>query len=312
MKTSPEKSTVAIALSTYNEERRIDRCLTSCLTQRTRHTVRVIVCDDGSIDNTAASIRSLQSDNPLLEFTQIGHQERGVARGIAVDAALTYQPDFLFIIDADMFLPDDLVENCVSFLSNQRQYGALVIPELAFSSYTNYWTQVKVFERNLIGNAGERYEGNSIEAARFWRLDAYHLSGGLNTTQIAFEDIQPSLRFTQKGGQIARASFTYLQHDEKHITLKSLVQKKSYYFSKLPATVATEKHGLCTMLSRWYFFRPVLYQPGNIRRCLARPDLALGVFLMYWLLTFIAIYQAAISWLKTFVPAKGQHNYADY
>lgn len=299
MNTSSETLTVAIALSSYNEEKQIERCLLSCLTQQTRHTVRVVVCDDGSQDSTVACVRNLQPAYPLLEVVQIHHQERGVARDIAIGTALTYQPDFLLFIDADMILADDLVEQCADFLSSRTQYGALVIPEVAFSSYTNYWTRVKIFERNMIGNAGEAYGANSIEAARFWRAAAFQLSGGLNTSQIAFEEIQPSLRYLQQGGQIARAIFTNIQHDEKYVTLKALIQKKAYYFAQVPATVASERRGLRTLLSRWYFFRPVLYRPVNLRRYLVCPHLAGGVFVMYWLLTFIAIYQMATARFKT-------------
>lgn len=92
-----------------------------------------------------------------------------------------------------------------------------------------------------------------------------------------------------KGGLILRAVNTYLLHNEKKATLKEILSKKLYYFSQMNKTFNAEDKGFIKALSRWYFFRPVLYRPSNILKALRHPLLALGMFSMYLCLTFIGV-----------------------
>ncbi len=57
---------------------------------------------------------------------------------------------------------------------------------------------MKVFERRLINNSGEEVDLNSIEAARFWRSQAYVATGGIHPEQISFEEIQPTIKMYRK------------------------------------------------------------------------------------------------------------------
>ena len=222
-------------------------------------------------------------------MTKLPHLERGIARKTAIDIAKKEGCEYLFIIDSDMKLKDGLIFDCVNYLEADSTLGALVIPEIPFSDYNNYFSKVKVFEREIINNAGKYLDKNSIEAARFWKMDAYDSSGGLNPNQIAFEETQPTIRYVENGGKIERAVFTGVHHDEKMVTLKNLVKKKSYYFSVMPKTLSTEKKGMKKALARWYFFRPVLYRGSNILRYIKHPLLAIGMFYMYIILTFVAV-----------------------
>ena len=131
----------------------------------------------------------------------------------------------------------------LQYFNGNPSIGALVIPELAFSDYTNFFSKVKVFERNIINNAGENVGHNSIEAARFWRREEYKKSGGINFNQIAFEETQPTIRYLEVGGKIKRAVFTGVKHDEKKVTLKNILEKKKYYFSVMNKTIGSEKSG---------------------------------------------------------------------
>lgn len=291
--TSSVTSSVVITVTTYNDAERIEACLRSCLGQRGLASVAIVVADDGSTDATLAILQRLAAQADNLHILPLAHGERGRARAAAIEKALTLAPDFLLFLDSDMTLPADLVQQCAAY-ADQQQYGALVIPERAFSTSTNFFTRVKVFERNIINNAGATYNGaHSIEAARFWRTDAYLRSGGFHPAQIAFEETQPTLRYLARGGRVARATFTAIDHDEKQVTLRSLVAKKRYYFSKLQLTVDTEEQGFTKLWQRWFFLRPVLYRPANLYRYVRQPHLALGMVVMYLLLTGVAVVEYA-------------------
>lgn len=279
---------VVIVLSTYNNSDLIEKSLLSYLTQ-SEINLQVVVADDGSTDQTRVIIEKLRTMYSNLHTIYLEHGERGIARKMAIEEAKKLNPEFIVIMDSDMQMVQNLIKDCLAYFHNHADVGALVIPEKAYSESKNLMTKVKVFERTVINNAGHSLGSNSIEAARFWRLDAYIKSGGINFSQIAFEETQPTIRYVEIGGIIQRAEFTGVRHDEKHVTLKGLVNKKKYYFSKMSHTLETEESGTLKALQRWYFFRPVLYRKENLVQYMRHPILTLGMIFMYFYLSCICV-----------------------
>lgn len=289
--------TVGIVFSTYNSASYVGKCLRSCLHQRYQNVV-IIISDDGSSDHTVKTLKAEANNDPRVTIFELVHGERGIARATAINEAKRLNVEFLYIIDSDMILNENLVSDCLIYLNEHQEIGGLIIPEIAYSDYQNFYSKVKVFERNIINNAGEAVGANSIEAARFWRMDAYNSTGGININQIAFEETQPTIRYLEKGGNLKRAVFTGVQHDEKQVTLKNIVAKKKYYFSVMHKTLNTEAHGDKKALTRWYFFRPVLYRKSNLKEYIKHPLLTIGMVHMYVVLTLVAIGQVLKSKLK--------------
>lgn len=281
---------VGIVFATYNSAEYVESCLRSCLDQDYPEKV-VVVSDDGSTDNTVEVLRECGKGRLELHIIELPHGERGIARAKAIEKAIEEGIDYLFIIDSDMVLKEGLVREAVGYLVEHKDIGGLVIPEIAYSEYKNFYSRVKVFERNVINDAGEELGKNSIEAARFWRLSEYLSTGGINVGQIAFEETQPTIRYVGSGGKIKRATFTGVYHNEKRVTLSNLVKKKRYYFSVMDKTLSTEEGGTGKALSRWYFFRPVLYRKANLKKYLRHPLLTLGMVWMYIVLTFVGAWE---------------------
>lgn len=279
---------VGIIFSTFNSSEYVEKCLKSILDQK-YDDFFVVVSDDGSTDDTVKVLEDAAKAYDNFYLLPLPHGERGIARAEAIKKAKELKMDYLFIIDSDMVLKDNLLRDCVNYLKENSEVGGLVVPEIAFSTFKNYYSKVKVFERNTINNAGEDLGKNSIEAARFWKLSEYDKTGGININQISFEETQPTIRYTEMGGMIKRAIFTGVYHDEKYVTLKNILQKKKYYFSVMHKTINSEEGGSKKALSRWYFFRPVLYRPSNLLRYLKHPLLTLGMIYMYFALTFIGV-----------------------
>lgn len=285
---------VALIFSTYNSSEYVSKCLLSCLKQDYPDFI-VIAADDGSSDDTVEVMKKAGAGYDNLYIIPLPHGERGIARITAIEKAKELKCSYMAVIDSDMVLKDGLVKDCVEYFDNNPKVGALVIPEIAFSDYNNFVSKVKVFERNIINNAGKNWGRNSIEAARFWRIEAYESTGGFNPKQISFEEIQPSIRYFEKGGIIKRADFTGLYHDEKYVTFSNLLKKKRYYFSVMNNTLTTEKQGLKSALQRFYFFRPVLYRKDNLITYLKHPLLTLGMIYMYLILSFFGVYEVLKS-----------------
>lgn len=280
--------TVGIILSTYNNGSIAKECLLSCLEQSYKDVV-IVVADDGSTDDTVKIIEDIKEEHTNLHLLKLPHCERGIARKKAYEELIKFNINYIYIIDSDMILENDLILKCVRYFCENSIVGGLVIPEIPFSNANNFYSKVKVFERSTINNAGEHLSANSIEAARFWRIDEYDSTGGINPEQISFEETQPTIRYLEMGGVIRRAVFTGVQHDEKRVTLKELISKKKYYFSKMDNTFRTESKGFFKALSRWYFFRPVLYRKENIKQYFRHPILFIGMMWMYLCLSFIGL-----------------------
>jgi glycosyltransferase involved in cell wall biosynthesis len=277
---------LVILLSSYNNESIIAKCIKSCLYQ-SHEDLEVVVADDGSSDKTVDILKSMDKTHKNLHILSLPHGERGIARKKAIEKAWDLSPEYIYIIDSDMILKKDLAEKCIAYFQKNKEIGGLIIPEEPFSKYTNFFSKVKVFERSVINRAGKKVGSNSIEAARFWKSEEYKRSGGINFNQIAFEETQPTIRYIEMGGYLERGTFTGVNHDEKEVTLKNILEKKRYYFSVMNKTTESEKNGTMKAIKRWYFFRGVLYRKENIIEYIKHPRLTFGMIYMYIALTFV-------------------------
>ena len=278
--------TLVILLSAYNNEEIIEECVMSSLGQSGAD-IQVVIADDGSTDTTPSILKKIAEKHNNFHPIFLPHGERGIARKKAIEKARELNPDYIYIIDSDMILEDGLAEKCISHMEKHPQIGSLVIPERAFTTHDNFFSKVKVFERNVVNRAGRFLGKTSIEAARFWKTEEYERSGGINFNQIAFEETQPTIRYLEQGGVIERAEFTGVAHNEKRVTLKNILQKKRYYFSVMDKTLESEEGGFMKALKRWYFFRGVLYRGENLIEYIKHPILTLGMIYMYIALTLV-------------------------
>lgn len=276
----------AIIITTYNSGSYIDKLLSSIVKQA-RNDLFVVIADDGSTDDTVARLNAFKKVYGQVKILELSHKERGYARSQALKFVLERQYPYLLILDADMVLEDRLIDECMMTFKQDPRVGALVLKETPVSSFSNLMTQVKVFERTVVNNSKRVLDKNSIEAARFWRRQAYITSGGINPNQIAFEETQPTIRYIEGGGLIIKHMGAGLLHDEKKVTLRNIFKKKQYHFQMMKKTFETENEGLLKALKRWYFFRPVMYRKCNMILYLKHPILTLGMIFMYLVLTSV-------------------------
>lgn len=282
---------VMIITTTYNSQYHVSDLIESCAEQSYR-AFELIIADDGSTDFTNQVIEDYAKEYDWITHLKLSHGERGIARFRAIQKSRESKFKYLFIVDSDMKLEKNLLSEAVEKLEKNERIGALVIKEIPVSTHSNVMTRIKTFERMVINNA-YKVDKHSIEAARFWREDDYLLSGGINPKQISFEETQPTIRYIDKGGKIERLTTSGLIHDEKKVTFRNLMAKKKYHFKMMPRTMVSEDKGIFKALSRWYFFRPVLYQPNNLWLYIKHPLLTAGMLAMYMALTFVGVRELA-------------------
>ena len=218
---------VVVAMSTFNDTERAVMAVQSIFASRTRATVLAVVVDDGSEQETVDALAALQTDHANFHFLPRPHRERGFARHEAIEEAIKLDADFILFMDADMELDPDAIEHCIVAVQ-QSGAGAVLLREVPHSSFNNFATQVKVFERFIVNNSQQEISTDSIEAARFWTVEAWKQSGGLNPKQIAFEEIQPTIRYMKSGGKVVRQRIARMKHDEKEVLFSELFGKKAW------------------------------------------------------------------------------------
>ncbi|MFZ5596264.1 MAG: glycosyltransferase family 2 protein [Bacillota bacterium] len=266
------RPTLGILITSYNDDRAIlNRCIRSAYEQDYENLF--IVCIDDGSDVPVSEVIDFPFTESRLQIKRIRHSERSVSRDTGLEVLREKGADYFVFIDSDMVLPAGFASRAVDFITGNKCTG-VVIPEVAFSQSDNYWTRVKVFERNLY-QAVCPVNRTSIEAARLWDLKNFPgFCNGLN----AFEEIQPTINCINSGGRVCRTADTYILHDEKHVSLGGLLKKKSGYFSVMGDHRAAN---LGDMFTRFYFFRPQLYTIKNIKSYFSHPLLFLGVVLLY-------------------------------
>ena len=288
---------VVVAMSTFNDTERTVKAVESIFQSQTRAIVKAVVVDDGSEQETVDALAALGEQHEHLHFMPRPHRERGFARHEAIEESLALEADFILFMDADMELDPQAIDQCLLAV-NQSGAGAVLLREIPHSSFDNFATQVKVFERHILNNSQQQITQDSIEAARFWSVEAWRQSGGLNPHQIAFEEIQPTIRYLKSGGKVARQRGAKLRHDEKEVLFSELFGKKAYYFGKMHKTGSTEEQGFREMVKRWYPFRRVYYEGQKVKEYIKHPILASGMVGMYAGLTLLAVKNLGSEALK--------------
>jgi len=209
-------SLVSVIITTRNEEKNINACLSSLLDQ-TYKNIEIIVIDNHSTDKTIIIAKK------YTHYIYSKGPERSVQRNFGV---LKAKGEYLLFLDADMILTPTVVEDCVQKIQDPRlkneKLVALVIPEQSVG--IGFWAQCKALERSF-------YIGVPwMEAARFYRRDAFATLQGFDEHLTGPEDFDLSARAEDVFGTESIGRITScIKHNENKIHLFSLLQKKFYY-----------------------------------------------------------------------------------
>ena len=230
---------VSIIVPTFNSTLFLDACLNSVKEQSYEY-IELIVVDNNSVDDTKKKAfrytKNVFNRGP----------ERSAQRNYGVEKS---KGKYLAIIDSDMVLSLDMVKSCVQKMEAKADWQGLIIPEDSFGS--GWWAKCKSLERSF-------YVGVEwMEAARFFRKQAYVNAGGYNEKMVSGEDWDLSQRIGRVG-EIGRIE-SYIHHNEGRISLLKTIKKKYYYAQKfsyyVDSTQNEKKLNKQTgIISRYYLF----------------------------------------------------------
>lgn len=250
-------SLVSVIVPTKNSSQFLRACLESIKNQNYKN-IELIVVDNFSTDETQAIARNYTS-----KFFIKG-PERSAQRNFG---AKNSKGNYLFFIDSDMELEKQVIQECLEKI-NDGGLG-LIVPEKSFG--VGFWAQCKELERSF-------YVGvDWIEAARFFRKDAFKSVGGYNQEMISGEDWDLSQRIEKKG-RIDRIN-AFIYHNEGKLNLFKLLKKKYYYGKHFELYVENNKKSLnhnrqSNLLNRYtiFFCKPV--------KLFENPFLGIGMLFM--------------------------------
>lgn len=207
---------VSIIIPTYNSGDFIYALLESTNKQTYKH-IEVIVVDNNSKDSTKEIAKKFTS------HVYNKGPERSAQRNYGVKQS---KGDYVLIIDSDMVLAENLVEECLELLENNKDLKAITVPEQSFGE--GFWSKCKILERSF-------YLGvDWMESARFFERKLFEEMGSYDERNTGTEDYDLPQRIKEKYGMkvIGRVD-AFIFHNEQRLSLVKTCKKKFYYAQRL-------------------------------------------------------------------------------
>ena len=253
--------TLSAVITTRNESANIENCIRSFDCFRDR--VEVIVVDNASTDDTKSIAESLGA-----KVFDKG-PERSAQRNLGWRAA---SAQWVVVLDADMILPRETVEEMLAIASSPDSLDAYWIPEVRTGSGIR--VRARNFERSF-------YDGTCIDALRLFSKRVLERTGGYDERLLpGGEDWELDIRVIATGARCAVLK-KRLIHNEKRLTLRKMLAKKSYYTRGLALYREKWKGhpAVRKQFSPWYRFVGVFIENGKWKRLLAHPILAAAMYI---------------------------------
>lgn len=250
---------VSVIVATYNSARTLDACLNSIVNQ-TYKNIELIVVDNSSKDNTKEIGEKYTTHVYDFAPERSAQRNHGAAKSTG---------EYVFFIDSDMVLTENVIKECVEKFNNEKTVG-VIVPERSFGK--GFWAACKSLER-------EFYIGNDfIEAARFFDVNKMKKIGYYDEANTGTEDYDLSQRVINEYGKdsIARIKSLIL-HDEGELDLYKTIKKKYYYAQRLDVYASKNKKQLGTQANIFYRYYLYFSKPLKLFR---NPFIGIGMLVM--------------------------------
>lgn len=258
---------ISTIITTKNEERNIENCLKSIVSQTyPKDNIEIIIVDNFSKDGTK-EIAKRYTDKVFDKGP-----ERSAQRNFGVEKS---EGEYFLYLDADMVLDKSVVRECVCKVESNPKTIGLYLPEIVTGN--KFFSRVRRFERSF-------YDGTVIDCARFIKKDAFLKVGGFDKSMTGPEDwdLDKKLRASGKVYLIDAP----IHHNEEEFNLKKYLSKKGYYSKSFDTY--SEKWGkddadVKKQLGLYYRFFGVFVENGKWKKLLSHPFLTSGMYFLRFL-----------------------------
>ncbi|MGZ3504341.1 MAG: glycosyltransferase [Vulcanimicrobiaceae bacterium] len=197
---------IAIVMSTFNEERYIDRCLEAIAAQTLP--CEVIVVDGGSRDHTVGRLKSWAAALPSLRVVDDG-QRRSLPAALNLAIAMTGRP-FVAKVDGRTFIAPDFLARAMEVFEQEGDAVACVGGRPEQHGETLFGegvarARMSPFGVGASGYADERRHADvdSVQCG-IYRRDALIAAGGFDPALQFGEDEELNWRLRRAGYRIVR------------------------------------------------------------------------------------------------------------
>ncbi len=277
------KPTVSTILATKNEEQNISRCINS-LKDQTYENMEIILVDNNSSDDTVKIASNLiEKVFNLPELTNTKNIKN--YRGAQVNYGVTLSTgEIIFFPDADMTFDKNLISEAVDLIQEQA-YEALYSPEVIIGS--GLFVKARNFERSF-------YNQTCIDGLRFIRKDLFIKAGGFDEKNIKFGPDDWDLTKTIKK-YTNKVSITknVIYHHERFKNVLAYIKKKIKYTTTLGEYInkwGNNDDDIKKQFGLWYRYIGVFSEDGKWKMLLSRPDLALYMYLLRFMVGFFFLW----------------------
>lgn len=134
----------SILIPCYNTSKYIKRCIDSVLNQKTENNYEIIICDDGSTDNTVEIIETYHDEKIKLLRNETNK------RGIITRNRLVRESkgDYIIWVDSD----DELLSDALSFLDERLKVKEFDIVEFSYQSIKNGNTYQSIIPQKFLND----------------------------------------------------------------------------------------------------------------------------------------------------------------
>lgn len=229
-----EKPLVSIIIPVYNSRRTLDRCIRSILNQ-TYDNWEIIIVDSDSDDNTSEICHKWIKKIGInkIRYFKINERFQAAKRNFGAYVA---KGSYLFFLDSDQYMTSTILEECIKFISQNKNYKAISFPEKRVWMNQGYLAKSLFILREAVMEKSDiTHEG----IPRFISKDIYLQVGGQDTKLNYVEDTDFNFKL-RENKIIWKLLPNYLIHDE-NVSFSWLIYKPYYSY---PAQIMLAKKWL--------------------------------------------------------------------
>ena len=278
---------VTVLIAAYNEDKSIAKTIKAILAQSYPANISVIVINDGSSDETVASVRSLQIQHANIELIDLGTNG---GKAAALNHGLARcQTNVVISIDADSYVLKDGIRHLVGrYLSDPIQTKAVAGSILIRNSRENWITKAQEWDYFLgiasIKRIQSLFQGTLVAQGAFSLYERDTLIRLNGWPDMVGEDIVLTWKILLAGFRVGHAEDALAFTDCPN-TLRQFIKQRQRWSRGLIEAFKVNprilfKPRLTTMYIWWNTLFPLMdiaYTFGFI------PGLILACFGVYWI-----------------------------
>jgi len=227
------KIEVSIVIPTYNRQESLIRTLDSLINQSfPKENYEIIIVDDGSIDNTQASILEIEKRHENVHYIKQNNKGAASARNLGISCS---KGNIIGFTDDDCVISTTWIESALPFFNNKNVCGVQGIT-LPLNKVSN---KNKIFSFTDVVTFRGDEKANYYPTCNIFYKKKYLLEVGCFNEELHSwtEDTDLALRLLEKGYIINLSSNSIVYHEVRFLNIFNYIFKRKRRLVSFPLFV---------------------------------------------------------------------------